>query len=184
MIFHQHIETRQGTIWILDSSQNGYNQSENESRQQFERRVVNEIVSDIIGERSVHHHSNGAPYFKTRPELNISISHSRNWFALYISSRSPVGIDIEVQTPNMAKTQSYFLGQTELDCLKPNEQELQICWGIKEAIYKMYQGNIQSIKEDIEILKILDKQAFARVKDQEVALISEQHANFTMVYTN
>lgn len=184
MIIHQHIKTRLGEIWILNSTQNGFERSENETRQQLEGRVMNQLTLNTIGEKNVNHHLNGAPYFKNRPELKVSISHSNNWFALYITSTSSIGIDIEVSTRNIGKIKAHFLSQIEIDRLQPNKEQLQICWGIKESIYKFFQGDILSFKQDIEILIFKDKQAIVRVKNQEITLNFLQFEDFTLVYTN
>ena len=184
MIYHQHIETQLGEIWILNSEENGLAKSETESRQCFEARVLKEFIQSSIGNVNLDHESNGAPFIQNRPDLNISISHSDNWFTIYVSSKSQVGIDIEVPTSNIQKTEKHFLTQSEIERFQPSESVLQLCWGIKEAIYKLVKGDIQLLKNDIEIISIRKNQAVAKVKNQEIQLQRLQSDMFTLVYTN
>lgn len=184
MIYNQHIETQLGEIWILNSEENGLAKSEIESRQYFEARILKKFIQSTIGNVNLDHESNGAPFIQSRPELNISISHSDNWFTIYVSSTSQVGIDIEVQTSNILKTEKHFLTEPEIQRFQPNESVLQLCWGIKEAIYKLVKGDIQLLKNEIEIISIKKNQATVKVKGQKIQLEYLQSDIFTLVYTN
>lgn len=184
MIFHQHIETKDGEIWVVDSSENGYVKSNDESRQEFEARVVKEMIQYIIGNVDLDHKSNGAPFIESQPEIHLSISHSDTWFVLYISRELAVGVDIEINSDQIKKTQSYFLSNTEIDQFSESCAKLQICWGIKEAIYKLFQGNLKSLKNEIEIISINNNRALAKVKSQEFQLNYFQTDIYTLVYTN
>lgn len=183
MIFHQHIETNRGEIWVLDASKNGYVKHEGETRQEFEARVLKEIIHATIGECELDHHPNGAPFIKNQQELYISISHSENWFALHVSKEEPVGIDIELNSQQVEKTKSYFLTESETERLQPNQQELQVCWGIKESVYKCLQGNVGSLKDEVEIVSMRGNEARATFKNQSIQLRFEQLQAYTLVYS-
>lgn len=183
MIFHQHIETNNGEVWIVNASENGIIKSEVESRQEFEARVLKELIQTFIGEFELDHHSNGAPLIINRPELNVSISHSENWFALYVSEEKAVGIDIELNSSLIEKTKKHFLTQSEIERLQPNQSELQICWGIKESVYKYLQGNLQSLKNEVGIVSINQEDAKAEFQNQIIQLQFEQSEAFILVYT-
>lgn len=184
MIYYQHIKTQSGEIWILDAMENSFFKPEEESRQEFEAHVLREIVQFTIGNVNLEHEPNGAPFIQNRTDLYLSISHSENWFVLYVSNNQSVGVDIEINSNQINKTEHYFLTDVEIDQIQPNHAELQICWGIKESIYKLFHGEIQSIKHDIKIISIEKNIALAKVKNQKIQLGYMQSANFTFVYTN
>jgi phosphopantetheinyl transferase len=182
--FHQHIETRLGDIWIADAETNGSVKLESESRQDYEARFLQLMLEEIVGEAELDHKSNGAPFLKNRPNTHISISHSDHWFAIYLSKKEPIGIDIEIPSDHIKKTEQYFLTDSEIEQLQPTTEELAICWGIKESVFKFFRGNITSMKEDIQITSIEKNQAEASANQEVINLNYAQSEAFTLVYTN
>ena len=184
MEFHQHIKTSIGEIWIVDAFANGFSKTGIETRQAFEARVLHEMMEVIIGNVEIDHEPNGAPFIKKRPDLHLSISHSHNWFAIYISEIQAVGIDIEIDSLQIEKTKKYFLTKSEIERLQPNNQVLKTCWGIKESVIKLLKGNVKSLMNDIEILTIKEDDAQAKFQDETINLKHQQIEDFMLVYTN
>ncbi|MDG1332118.1 MAG: 4'-phosphopantetheinyl transferase superfamily protein [Crocinitomicaceae bacterium] len=184
MEIHQHIETRSGNIWIANALENIIEKSDEESRQEYEARFLQDFIGTILGDVELDHEPNGAPIFKNRPELHVSISHSENWFALYVSSKQPVGIDIEINSNKLEKAKKHFLTDQEIKHLQPTTQQLQICWGIKESVYKLLRGNLKSIYQEIEILSIDKNEVKAKFQDRIIELKHWQTDVLALVYTN
>lgn len=172
-----------GDVWIVDALANGIHRSSFETKRAYEDQVVQEMLLAILGDVQVDHESNGAPFIKSHPELHISISHSENWFAIYISEKQSVGVDIEIHSQQIDKTENYFLTKAESERLQPNSDELHVCWGIKESVFKMLRGNVKSLKEDVEIISIDQDRAIAKLKNKKIELRFEQSKVFTLVYT-
>ena len=183
MDFHQHIITKSGDLWVIDANANGFVKSDQESRQEYEARVLAEMLRSIDEKLELDHEPNGAPIL-TNSNGHISISHSESWFAIYLSNHQAVGVDLEVHTEQIEKTKTYFLSENEIEQLQPSTEQLHICWGIKESVFKMLRGNIHSLKEEIQITSIEENQAQAIFHQQYINLKFLQTHNFTLVYTN
>lgn len=84
-----------------------------------------------------YNENSGKPVLKTS-EGNISISHSANLAAVYVSEKN-VGIDVEQLDRNIDKVVKRFVAPTELDFIKkgshPQLAKIML-WAAKEAIYK------------------------------------------------
>ena len=81
---------------------------------------------------------NGKPLL-LRPKMFLSISHSADFVAVFISPNRETGIDIERMKENMGLLKHKFLSSEELELTKDvDNQLLHIYWGAKEAMYKMY----------------------------------------------
>lgn len=94
----------------------------------------------------------GQPYFRQKPELFLSVSHAKGWFAVMVGSE-PVGIDIQPFSPRLKQGQDYFRNDRELP-FSEDEQALHLIWGAKEAFYKLKEGQIPDLKEEVSITKI------------------------------
>lgn len=106
------------------------------------------------GELEILRKETGQPYFKDRPELFLSISHAKGWFAISVSSE-PVGIDIQTHSSRLIEGQDYFRNSNEL-AFSTDETALHLIWGAKEAFYKLMEGQIPDLKEEVSVLKISD----------------------------
>ena len=185
MNFFRHIVTHVGDIWVVDAHSNGFEKNSTETRQEYESRVLNKIISVVLGgdvERC--HESNGAPFIANYPTLQVSISHSEHWFAVYLSNGPRVGVDIELATHQLEGRGNYFLQDLEMERLQPTIEQLQICWGIKEAVYKLFKGELDSLKHDIEITSLLESTATAICKNKVIQLNHQQEESYTLVYTH
>lgn len=71
----------------------------------------------------------------------ISITHSYNFTAIILSSKTPVGIDIEMQRDKILRIASKFTPLKEYYTLANEDaimRKLTIVWGAKESLYKIY----------------------------------------------
>lgn len=183
MIFHQHIRTGIGEIWIVDALENGFFKLESESRQAFEGRVMSKMIASTLGEVQLRHTSKGAPFIENHPELSISISHSENWFAIYVSDNPMIGVDLEIPSRRLNKIQDHFLSQHEREMLDLSNDKLPIYWGVKESTIKLAKGEVGDFKEDIQIESISEKTVTARFKSKIIQLEYTVHRQFVLVYT-
>lgn len=98
----------------------------------------------------------GKPYIK-RSTLNISISHTKCYTAILLSSQKNVGIDIEQKSERIIKIRDKFMHpEEEMQLLGQEGEEstiLLLHWCAKESLFKAI------IDEDIDFqkeLRILD----------------------------
>lgn len=94
----------------------------------------------------------GQPYFKQKPELFLSVSHAKGWFAVSVGV-VPVGIDIQPFSSRLKQGQDYFRNQREFS-FSEDENALRAIWGAKEAFYKLKEGRIPDLKEEVSVLII------------------------------
>lgn len=100
----------------------------------------------------IRYKKSGQPYFKDRPELFLSVSHAKGWFAVSVGSE-PVGIDIQTHSSRLKQGQDYFRNEQE-QVFSEDENALHLIWGAKEAFYKLKEGQIADLKEEVSILEI------------------------------
>jgi phosphopantetheinyl transferase len=81
----------------------------------------------------------GKPYLQYNSH-HLSVSHSGKYSAAIINKHSPVGIDIEITHPKILKIVHKFLSEEEIKNISPANDidSLYVCWGAKEALYKLY----------------------------------------------
>ncbi len=96
------------------------------------------IDGDILYEDS------GKPYIKSNHHISISHSWGKVAFAI---SKFAVGIDIEKNRPQKIRNiQNKFIRNDEITFIEPSKLDdyLHVIWGIKEAQYKLHDGNLWS----------------------------------------
>lgn len=100
----------------------------------------------------IYYNENRKPLLKNTI-FNVSISHSRNYVAVYLDQDKCLGIDIEEPREQILKITSKFLSPTELTYL-PKENKISkatILWCIKEAMYKFYSKKLLDFKKELAI---------------------------------
>lgn len=102
------------------------------------RNLLKELVSP---EEYLHviYNEFGKPYLQYNSH-HLSVSHSGIYSAAIINKNSPAGIDIEITHPKIHKIVHKFLSDKEAKSIPPenNTDSLYVCWGAKEALYKLY----------------------------------------------
>ncbi|MDD2621832.1 MAG: 4'-phosphopantetheinyl transferase superfamily protein [Bacteroidales bacterium] len=96
------------------------------------------LQSMLKVEFSILYDQNGKPFLKNQ-SYNLSVSHSKDYAAVFISPTHPVGIDVEQINERMPALASRFLSPNELKTIDlQNIELLHLYWGGKECLYKMY----------------------------------------------
>jgi phosphopantetheine--protein transferase-like protein len=101
-------------------------------------------------------------------KYHFSISHSGYFAAAIASSKSRVGVDIEMISPRIHRIADKFLSDDEKDFFnedykmfldqwdlkdKVHTEYLTLMWSAKEAVYKWHGEGDVDFKEDIQLLK-------------------------------
>ena len=130
---------------------------------------------------------NGKPLL-LNPKLILSISHSENFVAVFVSENREIGIDIEKNRDNIKLLKHKFLLLEESQSMdNADNQLLHIFWGAKEAMYKMYSSHCPLFTEHLTV-SCVDYQrctAIGNIKkgdfNKVVTLIFRQIENNTLV---
>ena len=104
------------------------------------------------GEYEISYRETGQPYLKEKPGSFLSVSHAKGWFAVMVGTQ-PVGVDIQPYSPRLIQGQDYFRNERET-AFSEDESALHLIWGAKEAFYKMKEGQIPDLKEEVSITEI------------------------------
>jgi 4'-phosphopantetheinyl transferase len=160
------IETKTGCIWLMNAHNNDIDKSQFKNKVEYERHVTGLIVQDVIGNYSVSHLESGAPIIEGDESSYLSISHSKDYFAIYYSKTNAVGVDVEIIQKSLFKGRNFFLNETELLQDWTND-ELYIIWGVKEALFKLKQGNVENLVDYITIDKIIQNEIITKC-DEEI----------------
>jgi phosphopantetheine--protein transferase-like protein len=100
---------------------------------------------------------NGKPYLIGLP-FHFSFSHCKGYAACAVDDK-PIGIDIEIIHPRIAKVAHKFLNDSEKAMIADLEQEDQLnqlafLWAAKEAMYKKYEQLGIDFAKDFNILEL------------------------------
>ena len=120
------------------------------------------------------------PFLNNFP-FEISISHANHMAAVIIYEGKKVGIDIEKISERILKIKNKFLSTEELKFISATNEleQLHVCWGAKESLFKLYGKGSLPFIEGIKI------NAFEYSKTGQVAAsiaIPAYHANFNVQY--
>ena len=85
----------------------------------------------------------GKPHIE-HDAAHISISHTQHWGAAALSTKGPVGIDIEFPRDQIQRIARKFLHTREAQWAQGNAVKLTQVWCAKEALYKLH-GRTQLI---------------------------------------
>ncbi|MFM1929715.1 MAG: hypothetical protein RL387_1043 [Bacteroidota bacterium] len=101
---------------------------------------------------------NGKPYLKGVP-FHFSFSHCKGYAACAVSDHFPIGIDIEIIHPRIAKVAHKFLNDAEKAMLANLSEEdalkqLAFFWASKEAMYKKHEQLGIDFARDFNILSL------------------------------
>jgi len=103
---------------------------------------------------SLNYLSDGKPKL-LKPKLFLSISHSKDFVAVFISLNKAIGIDIERIKENIGQLKHKFLLPEEAQQVDESDNQLlHIYWGAKEAMYKMYSSYQPLFTEHLSVQNI------------------------------
>lgn len=115
-------------------------QAEGCNVRQVEYEGEQQLIRQLWGEEvQLAHTTTGKPYLQGRPDLYISISHTKGWLAMAWSTKAEVGIDIEYIGQRAAQVSERFIGPVErqlLPCHLPFAKSALAVWCAKEAMFK------------------------------------------------
>ena len=166
-ILEKHIETayRWG-IWKMDESieellslfsnpeqQLGQMQHLTAQCRRLEWLSVRALLKNICGEEKlVEYFPSGMPYLSDN-SFHISISHTRGYVAVILSSQKKVGIDIEQYGERILKLRTKFLSEQEIQTISSEKEiyHLLLHWSAKETMFKLLGEQDVEFKEHLLI---------------------------------
>lgn len=99
------------------------------------------LLTEMLQKRRIISYSaHGKPFIKGS-KLNLSISHSRNFVAIIISSQYYPGVDIEHVSARVANVRHKFLNETE-QAWCSSLPLMTACWSAKEAVFKIFEREL------------------------------------------
>ena len=159
LVFREHINDSELIIWRMDEtleelkeiSLHHYDHElesiSNEVRKK-ERILSRYLLETLIGKVvDVHYEASGKPVMDG---VNFSISHTKNFVAVIVGSRT-VGVDIEHKSDRIFKVTEKIMSKDELETLNSLTSEAEkkgkfseeaqkfalLCWCAKETVFKM-----------------------------------------------
>lgn len=176
------------TLLVLNEDEKRYFSKLNNERRKREWLVVRILLQQIFNEKIILNYTKyGKPYFLNLPNRNISISHSKNYVAVMLSDKNQkIGIDIETIAERIEKVTHKFLSPSELLWVD-NQEFMTICWGAKEAIFKIYETDVDF--RDILIKRFFSNDLYLEAtvrknkRQQLFKVFFEKLENDRLVYT-
>ena len=104
------------------------------------RLLLQDLIPDL-DPKLIKYAANGKPFLENS-HYHFSVSHCNGYAACIVSSKDPVGIDIELIQDKVGKVAHKFIHKSEWDTIKLLNEEDQLkqmtfFWAAKEAMYKM-----------------------------------------------
>jgi len=124
----------------------------------FEKRkvewlAIRVLLKQMIGSGfGIYYTEVGKPMIKHPLYNHISISHSRDFAAVYIHQHHSIGIDIESMTRNYASVKRRYLSESELEQVDDNFTLQCIYWCAKEAVFKLVDKEGVDFRKQIHVL--------------------------------
>lgn len=192
LVFREHINDSELIIWRMDEtleelkeiSLHHYDHElesiSNEVRKK-ERILSRYLLETLIGKVvDVHYEASGKPVMDG---VNFSISHTKNFVAVIVGSRT-VGVDIEHKSDRIFKVTEKIMSKDELETLNSLTSEAEkkgkfseeaqkfalLCWCAKETVFKMIDEiGVDFTKMNCKI-------------DSEKIILSYKNADFILKY--
>ena len=114
------------------------------------------LLKQMIGPSfQILYTESGKPLLHHPVYPHISISHSRDFVAVFIHENQAVGIDIESMNRNYAPIRNRYLSEIELQQVNdPENSGLLQCiyWCAKEAVFKLVEEEGVDFRKQIEVI--------------------------------
>jgi 4'-phosphopantetheinyl transferase len=177
-LFQEKISTAIGQIWIWKI----VDPEENDSKVVWQKKEVVRMLQTLgYSIDKLLYKPSGQPGLMPASKDYLSISHSQDWFAIYIASE-PVGIDIEVNRDSIEKGREWFMNAQELSLFQ-GRHTLQLIWGAKEAYYKKREGNIADLRNDVTVKEINNLGIKINHEGETTTLLYRKIENVYIVWT-
>lgn len=133
-------------------------QNEERKIQHLAVRLLFSLMMPEVNMKDIVMADNGKPYLKGVP-FHFSFSHCKGYAACAVSDHFPIGIDIEIIHPRIAKVAHKFLNDAEKNMLSSLSEEdalkqLAFFWAAKEAMYKKHEQLGIDFARDFNILAL------------------------------
>jgi phosphopantetheinyl transferase len=153
-----------------------------EERKRHEREIVLEMMREIGANQAIEifHEPSGKPYIT--PNLgNVSIAHSNGYFAIAFSKLHSVGVDIQTHSSPLHRAKDYFMNRAEQDLFfECDETALFSIWCAKEAVYKLFNGHIADLREEVSVRSIANETILTVFDEEEIQLFCIQNKTLTI----
>ncbi len=117
-----------------------------------EKLAVRVLLQELCGSGLLYYDEMGKPHLFNNAS-NVSISHTRDFVAVFLHPTSVIGVDIEYRSTRAVRLIERFLIADEFPMNNDNfEAYCELCWCAKEAVYKMMPDTSIDIFEDIKIV--------------------------------
>ena len=155
------------------------------------RYLLLELAKDI-SIKNILLSTTGKPFLADNSYF-FSISHSADYVAIIISTKSNVGIDIQHVLPKIESIKQKFLTEAEMNLLSklsilPNEQ-FTFAWTIKEAMFKYFDDSGVDFKQHLNIVSTIfendvwvSKATFNKNKLQQIETKSFRFNDFFITW--
>ncbi|MGE5395016.1 MAG: 4'-phosphopantetheinyl transferase family protein [Candidatus Saccharibacteria bacterium] len=133
-------------------------ESQDFSKFTFEKRktewlATRALLKQLIGNSfTISYSDSGQPVLNHPVYQHISITHSREFVAVFIHQSKQIGIDIESQNRNYAPILKKYLSEAERCHIKDNTSIPCLYWCAKEALFKMVEEQGIDFKKQFEII--------------------------------
>jgi len=118
------------------------------------------------GDFEIQYLDDGKPLLVS-PQKFLSVSHSKDFVAFFLSDIRPVGVDIEKISDRIQKVVPKFLTQTEQQTSNLSDSLLlHFYWGAKETVYKLFNQHHLLFTEQIHIDRVNVKEQTAEARVQ------------------
>ncbi|WP_294080633.1 4'-phosphopantetheinyl transferase family protein [Proteiniphilum sp. UBA5384] len=121
-----------------------------------ERRVIEWLSIRVLlftlleKEKTILNREDGKPYLEDG-SYHISISHTRNYAAIYLHKTRPTGIDIEVRSERIKKVAGKFIAEEEyIDPTQKTVHQL-LHWSAKESMFKLMEESEIDFRHHLHI---------------------------------
>lgn len=100
----------------------------------LEKLVTYALLHRMTGHNdlTIGHLPSGKPFL---PQMHISVSHTKGWAALMLSTKGEVAVDIEYVSTRVSRVVSRFMREDEVS---HSLRSQLICWSAKETTYKFF----------------------------------------------
>lgn len=206
MPFSKKIETNNGILGIWELTETAEQLSSvfqfseieknefsriNFSKRKIEYLATRLLLQNLLNEKvEIVYKKSGKPTLKNKL-LNISISHSADLAAVYISEKNN-GIDVEQLHRNIDRVANRFLNELEMrdveNCKNPQMAKI-LYWGAKESIFKctalhgvLFDKQIHIPAFNIENEGCFSGELISELKIEKFNLCYFQYKNNMVVY--
>lgn len=150
-----------------------------EKKRDLEKNETVRSLKDLGYISEIAYKATGQPYLSQHDSLHLSISHSKGWIAVWVSENS-IGIDIEPDNPKIIEGTSYFVNENEQQFIG-KLSTLHVIWGAKEAFYKLMEGQISDLKNEVTIVSIENEKGQLAFNNEVIEFTYIQENEVTVV---